>query len=99
VPVHKITGFKPDFAAQAPEARPKKAPREKRLAHIRSPSFSSSPWRLPGRGDTSSDDELMRSLEMDPSAVDFTQYLLRRIDSQKPLQFQTFQAMMSVSVR
>ncbi|KAF7365461.1 hypothetical protein MVEN_00419100 [Mycena venus] len=104
VPIHKITGFKPDFAAQAPEGRrrTKKAPREKPPAPppgSSSRSFSSSrPWLLPGRGE-SSDDELLRSLEMDPSAGDFTQYLLQRIDSQKPLQFQTFQAVMSVSVR
>ncbi|KAJ6584655.1 hypothetical protein B0H19DRAFT_391764 [Mycena capillaripes] len=102
VPIHKITGFKPDFAVQAPEAYPtiKRPPREKPLTPPpRSASVSSSPWRIPGRGDASSDDEPLRSLEVDPSAVDFTQYLFRRIDSQKPLQFQTFQAVMSVSVR
>ncbi|KAJ7242875.1 hypothetical protein B0H12DRAFT_841888 [Mycena haematopus] len=105
VPIHKITGFMPDFpAAQAPEARPpiKKAPREKPPAPPRrssSRSFSSSrPWLLPGRGEAS-DDELSRSLEVDPTAGDFTQYLLRRIDSQRSLHFPTFQAMMSVSVR
>ncbi|KAJ7164716.1 hypothetical protein C8R43DRAFT_238714 [Mycena crocata] len=102
VPIHKITGFKPDFPAQAPEPRPpiKKAPREKPLAPPRRNSgFPSSPWRFrPGRGDASSDEE-PRSLDADPSALDFTQYLLRRIDSQKPLQFQPFQAVMSVSVR
>ncbi|KAJ7695713.1 hypothetical protein B0H17DRAFT_1131324 [Mycena rosella] len=99
VPIHKITGFKLDSAAQAPEPRHrhgpsiKKTPREKPLAPPpRSASFSSSPWRLPGRGEASDDEP--RSLE-----IDFTQYLLRRIESQKPLQFQAFQAMMSVSVR
>ncbi|KAJ7134345.1 hypothetical protein C8R44DRAFT_422726 [Mycena epipterygia] len=101
VPLHKITGFKPESAAQAPEPRPpiKRAPREKPLAPPpRSSNFLPSPWLLPSaRGDVSDDEP--RSLELDPSAVDFTQYLLRRIDSQKPLQFQTFQAMMSVSVR
>ncbi|KAF8208589.1 hypothetical protein K438DRAFT_1961187 [Mycena galopus ATCC 62051] len=98
VPIHKITGFKPDFAVQTPEARlpVKRAPREKPLAPPPR-SASSRPWLLPGRGEAS-DDELSRSLEMDPTAGDFTQYLLRRIDSQKPLQFPTFQAMMSVSV-
>lgn len=101
VPVHKITGFKPDFTVQTPEAHSpiKRPPREKPLTPLpRSASLSSSPWRLPGRGDASSDDEL-RSPEVDQSPVDFTQYLFRRIDSQKPLQFQTFQAVMSVSVR
>ncbi|KAJ6557228.1 hypothetical protein DFH09DRAFT_1365264 [Mycena vulgaris] len=98
VPIHKITGFKPEFGVQSSESHPSinTAPREKRLAPPpRTSSFSSSPWLLPGRG-AASDDE-PRSLEVDP--IDFTQYLLRRIDSQKPLQFRTFQAMMSVSVR
>ncbi|KAJ7725345.1 hypothetical protein B0H16DRAFT_281684 [Mycena metata] len=112
-PVHKITGFKPAaaFAAHGPpdaRARIKKAaPREKHPApppHRRSLSplaRSRAPWARHGHGAEASDDELLRSLEVDPGAVDFTQYLLRRIDSQKPLQFQTFQAMsmMSVSVR
>jgi len=100
VPIHKITGFKPDFAAQAPEPRLpiKKAPREKPLAPPpRSSTLSASPWILPGRGDASDDEP--RSLELDSSALDFTQYLLRRIDGQRPLQFHAFQAVMSVSVR
>ncbi|KAJ6553860.1 hypothetical protein B0H10DRAFT_2446620 [Mycena sp. CBHHK59/15] len=98
-PIHKITGFKPVVAtaAQAPEPRTpvRKAPREKRLAPLprRRSSFSAPPWVFPGRGDAPDDEP--RSLELD-----FKQYLLRRIDSQKPLQFQMFQAMsmMSVSV-
>ncbi|KAJ7366539.1 hypothetical protein DFH08DRAFT_169827 [Mycena albidolilacea] len=107
VPLHKITGFKPDFAAQAPPETAAgiitKAPREKALAPpprrsaTRSFSAAARPWRL----DVPSDDELARSLDVDAGgAGDFTQYLLRRIDSQKPLQFQAFRAMaMSVSVR
>ncbi|KAJ7465312.1 hypothetical protein FB451DRAFT_434382 [Mycena latifolia] len=98
VPRHKVTGFKPDFAAQAPEPRApiiKTAPREKCQPPAPPPrrvarSFSSSPraWRIPVRyGSDASDDE-PRSLDVDPGA--FTQYLLRRIDSQKPLQFQSF---------
>ncbi|KAJ7175390.1 hypothetical protein C8R46DRAFT_1248765 [Mycena filopes] len=49
-----------------------------------------------------SDDELVRSLDREldggGGAVDFTQYLLRRIDrqSRKPLQFQTFHQAMGV---
>jgi hypothetical protein len=99
-PIHKIIGFKPVFSTQAPESRTpiKKAPREKRLSPPpRSSSFSSSAWILPGRSDAPSDEP--RSLELDSSALDFTQHLFRRMDSQKPLQFQTFQSMMSVSVR
>ncbi|KAJ7505560.1 hypothetical protein B0H11DRAFT_1708386 [Mycena galericulata] len=89
VPIHKITGFKPDFATQAPEP----PPREKPLAPPpRSSTLSASPWPLPGRGDASDDEP--RSPELD-----FTHYLLQRIDNQKPLQFHTFQAVMSVSVR
>ncbi|KAJ7718114.1 hypothetical protein DFH07DRAFT_336118 [Mycena maculata] len=97
VPIHKIIGFKPDFAVHAPEPPPiKKTPREKPLAPPpRSSTLSSPAWIRPRR-DNASDDE-PRSLDLDSSAVDFTQHLLRRIDSQKPLQFHAFQ--MSLSVR
>ncbi|KAJ7645653.1 hypothetical protein DFH06DRAFT_591910 [Mycena polygramma] len=113
VPLHKITGFTPDDGAAPlplPEAaRPAienahanaKAPREKQKQPLTPltppPRLASSPWV---REASASDDELsLRALDVDPGAgADFTQYLLRRIDSQKPLQFQTFRVM-SVSVR
>ncbi|KAJ7867870.1 hypothetical protein B0H14DRAFT_2730451 [Mycena olivaceomarginata] len=98
LPVYKISGLEPDFAAQAPGPRLpiEKAPQEQPLLP---PPRSSSrpipslrPWILPGRPEASGD-ELLRSLEVDPNTGDFTQYLFRRI--QKPLQPHTFQEMMS----
>ncbi|KAJ6466374.1 hypothetical protein C8R45DRAFT_1106617 [Mycena sanguinolenta] len=98
--------------AQREREKPRSvAPSHRRRSSSR--SFSSRPWLLPGGGGASiSDDELSRSLDVDypgggaggqgggGSGGDFTQYLLRRIDSQKPLyHFPAFQAMMSVSVR
>ncbi|KAJ7644299.1 hypothetical protein FB45DRAFT_897478 [Roridomyces roridus] len=92
VPVHKITGFKPDFTAQAPSAiMNPEAPRENQLAPP--PRISSaSVWTLPGRGDASDDEP--RSFELD---LDFSQYLIRRMD--RRAHFPAFQAVMSVSVR
>ncbi|KAJ7043825.1 hypothetical protein C8F04DRAFT_679327 [Mycena alexandri] len=106
--------FAAQAPAEARANSKKALPREKHPAlppHRRSLSplaRSRAPWARHGLGHShgtarseASDDELLRSLEVDPGAVDFTQFLLRRIDSQKPLQFQTFQtmSMMSVSVR
>ncbi|KAJ6511994.1 hypothetical protein C8R47DRAFT_675658 [Mycena vitilis] len=114
VPLHKITGFTPDDRDGAaplplPEAAIEnahanaKAPREKQkqpLTPLTPPArLASSPW-VREASTSALDDELgLRALDVDPGAgADFTQYLLRRIDSQKPLQFQTFRVM-SVSVR
>ncbi|KAF7357649.1 hypothetical protein MSAN_01361500 [Mycena sanguinolenta] len=111
-PVHVSAPQTPARASPATKKmqreKPRTAPRRRRSA---SRSFSSSrPWLLPGGGGASvSDDELSRSFDLDSGAGglgggggggDFTQYLLRRIDSQKPLYHSpAFQAMMSVSVR
>lgn len=83
----KITGFTPINEHQPPIYE--KPPRPTIPLHPppRRPSFSSSPWILPGRTDHYEDD--LSYSQVDPSHFEFQRHLLRRIENQDPSRFKS----------
>lgn len=80
----KISGFLPINQNQPPMSVP--APRStKRLSPTpRRSSYSSSPWILPGKGESEEGD--LAYSETDSGALDFQAHMLRRFEKQNPTQ-------------
>ena len=83
----KITGFVPLIEHQHLVSDEPRKPVQTLTPPPRRPSFSSSPWILPGRGRSHEMDACYS--QADPSALEFREHLLRRMDSRDASRLKT----------